>query len=106
MKLIAVLTTTESREEAEKIATSLVEQRLAACAQISAIESVYSWKGQVQQESEYRLFIKTTRDRYAEVEAAILELHSYELPAIYAIELGPVFEPYTNWVAENARTPA
>lgn len=105
MKLIAVLTTTGSREEAEKIARFLVERKLAACAQVSAIESVYTWEGAVQQESEYRLFIKTTGDRYADVEAAVLELHSYELPAIYALGLEQVYEPYAEWVAAHSVEP-
>ena len=102
MKLIAVLTTTGSRVEAESIATQLVERKLAACVQVSAIESVYTWEGATQRDDEYRLLIKTAAERYPEVEAAILELHSYELPAVYAFAMEHAYEPYAKWVASNS----
>ena len=105
MKLIAVLTTTDNEAEARTIAAALVERRLVACAQISTIESVYNWEGKVQQEREYRLLLKTTADRYADVEGAILELHSYELPAIYAFAMEHAYEPYSEWVAANSIKP-
>ena len=100
--LIAVLTTTDSREEARLISKTLVERNLAACAQISTIESVYSWKGAVQQEREFRVLVKTTERRYADVEAAIRELHSYDLPAIFALPIAYSYEPYAEWVFENS----
>ena len=102
MKLIAVLTTTGSREEAESIATQLVDRRLAACVQIEEIDSVYTWKGATQSDREYRLFIKTSAARYPDVEAAILEWHTYELPAIYAFAVEHAYEPYAEWVASNS----
>ena len=102
MKVIAVLTTIDTKEQADRIAHALVDRKLAACVQVSPIESFYMWKGSPQQETEYRLLIKTTDDRYPDVEAAILELHTYELPAIYALEASHVFEPYAGWVAENS----
>ena len=102
MATIAVLTTIDSLGQARAIANILVERKLAACVQISPIESVYAWEGSVQMEDEYRVFAKTTHERYTDVEAAIRELHSYDLPAIYAISLSPVFEPYADWVADNS----
>ena len=103
MKLIAVLTTTESGEEAKSIAAHLVEHKLAACVQIEKIQSVYTWDGATQDSAEFRLLIKTLEDRYRDVEAAILELHSYELPAIYAVPLEHAHEPYAEWVAANSQ---
>lgn len=102
MNLIAVITTVGSIEEAQQIATALVEQRLAACAQISQIESVYRWKGDIQHEPEFRVLFKTTAARYQEVEAAIRSLHPYELPAIHAFAIEHVYAPYGAWVEENA----
>lgn len=99
MDIIAVLTTTDSREEAQAIASTLVERRLAACVQISGIESVYEWEGETQNDREYRLLIKTSRDRYADVEAAVLELHSYDLPGVVAIDFSDAYAPYADWVA-------
>lgn len=100
MQIIAVITTIDSPDAAREIANGLVERRLAACVQISEIESVYRWEGEIQNEREYRVLAKTTVARYADVEAAIRDLHSYDLPAIHAFEAARVFEPYADWVAE------
>jgi periplasmic divalent cation tolerance protein len=91
--------------DAQRMATAIVERRLAACAQISAIESVYHWDGAVQHEAEWRIDFKTTAEHYPAIEAAIRELHPYELPAISAVAVEAAFEPYARWVVENsART--
>ena len=102
MDLLAVYTTVGTRQDARRIARSLVEARLAACAQIDEIESFYRWKGEIVNEPEYRVLLKTTEARYAAVEAAIRALHPYELPAIHAVELEEVYEPYAEWVAANS----
>lgn len=103
MNPIAVFTTVGKREEARAIARSLVERRLAACVQISEIESYYTWQGNVQNDREYRLLIKTNASRYDAVEAAIRELHSYELPAIHSLEFQRAFPPYAKWIEENSQ---
>jgi periplasmic divalent cation tolerance protein len=102
MDIIAVLTTIDSAERARAIADALVKRKLAACVQISEIDSVYSWQGAIQNDREYRVVAKTVAGRYAEVEAALRELHSYDLPAIYAVELVDVYPPYADWVADNS----
>lgn len=102
MNTIAVLTTIDSQDDARSIANALVERKLAACVQISSIESVYSWEGAVQRSPEYRLLVKTTDERYAEVEAAVHELHTYDLPAIIGFRMEYAFEPFAEWVAENS----
>lgn len=99
--LLAVFTTTASREDARRIASALVERGLVACAQLSDIESVYRWKGSLQQEPECRLMLKTTAARYAAVEAAIRELHAYELPAVFAVPVTQAFGSYAAWVREE-----
>ena len=102
MTTIAVLTTIDSLDHAQVIARTLVERKLAACVQISTIESIYLWQGEMQNDREFRLMIKTTAERYPNVEATIRELHTYELPAIYAFGTTQVFEPYAEWVAEHS----
>ncbi len=102
MKPIAVLTTTGSLEEARLLARTLVERKLAACAQISEIESIYRWQGAVQNDTEYRILIKTTKDRYGAVQRVIRELHSYELPAIFSLLVDEAYVPYAEWIAENS----
>lgn len=103
MSTIAVLTTTDSLAEARAIAEALVERSLAACVQISTIESVYQWQGAMQNSEEYRLLIKTTDERYSDVETAIIELHSYDLPAIFALDAAHAYGPFAEWVAQNSR---
>jgi periplasmic divalent cation tolerance protein len=102
MKTIVVFTTIDSLEDARAIASALVERKLAACVQVSTIESVYAWQGAVQNDTEYRVVAKTTADRYADVEAAILDLHTYDLPAIYALDVAEAYAPYAEWVASNS----
>lgn len=102
MKCLAVVTTVGSLAEAQSMGRALVARRLAACAQISEIESFYTWHGSVQNEKEFRLLFKTTEERYPAVEAAIKELHSYELPAIHAFALEHVYAPYAAWIESNS----
>lgn len=102
VKTIAVVTTVATSAEARAMARALVERKLAACAQICAIESVYQWKGQLHNEQEYRIVFKTTAERYPAIEAAIRELHSYELPAIHAQALEQVYAPYAQWIDQNS----
>ena len=94
MKPIAVVTTVANREDAHRLARTLVERKLAACAQISEIESIYHWQGEVQQAGELRVLFKTTDERYALVESTIRELHPYELPAIHAFAFEHVYPAY------------
>lgn len=103
MKHIAVITTTGNADEARRIARSVVEQRLAACAHVSEIESFYVWKGALENEKEHRIIFKTTADQYDAVERAIKALHSYEVPAIYSVPLERMFAPYAGWLEENSK---
>lgn len=103
MKPLAVVTTVATREQARSIAEAMVQRRLAACAQISEIESFYRWQGAVQHDPEFRVLFKTTADRYAELEAAIRELHPYELPALHAYAFEEAYAPYAEWIGENTR---
>ena len=84
------------------MARVMVERKLAACAQISEIESFYTWNGAVQNDKEFRVLFKTTADRYQAVEDAIRELHSYELPAIHAVPFERIYAPYAEWIEANA----
>jgi periplasmic divalent cation tolerance protein len=101
MNLITVVTTVGSLEEARRLARVIVERKLAACAQLSQIESFYPWKGSLQNEPEIRISFKSTEQNYRSLEAAIVELHPYELPAIHAVEVVAVYEPYGQWVCES-----
>ncbi len=102
-ELIQILTTVEREEEAEGIASELVERRLAACVQIvGPIASTYRWNGEVQSAEEWQCWIKTRRDLYDEVESAIRQLHAYEVPEIIAMPIIDGSKDYMEWVQENA----
>jgi periplasmic divalent cation tolerance protein len=101
--LLAVFTTVATLEDAERMARALVERRLAACVQIQAIQSVYRWQGQVQLDCEQGLMCKTSAERYPALEAAIRELHGYELPAIHALRVDQAWAPYAAWVRASVQ---
>jgi periplasmic divalent cation tolerance protein len=98
--VLIVTTTLATREQAQMLARSIVGQRLAACAQIDAIESIYHWQGQVQQEAEFRVSFKTLPAYRAALEAAIQAEHPYELPQVLAVE-AEASATYAAWVRSN-----
>ena len=100
---IAVFTTTHNLEEARKLAKTLVEKKLAACTQISEIESFYTWENDVQNDQEFRIMFKTTKNKYKDVERAILKIHSYDLPAIYAVDVDELYKPYGDWLNKSLK---
>jgi len=75
-----------------------VDNGLVACAQISQIESFYRWEGTLQQEAEWRLLLKTEARLYDAVKAAILKLHSYDLPAVHSMRLDQIHAAYATWL--------
>lgn len=99
---VQVLTTVGSEQEAERLSTALVDRRLAACVQVvGPILSRYRWQSKVEEEREWQCLAKTEAARYAEVETAIRELHSYEEPEIIAIPILAGSKGYLDWVSEN-----
>lgn len=107
MSALVVLTNLPDRAAAEKLAASLIEQRVAACVNILApCRSVYRWQGAVQNDEEHPMLIKTTTERYAALEAAIRAAHPYDLPEIVALPIERGLPAYLNWIAtETAATP-
>jgi periplasmic divalent cation tolerance protein len=97
--LVVIQTTTASRHQAEQVAQMLLERRLAACVQMTEIDSLYRWKGALEREREILLSIKTRAALYAKVEAAILEVHPYDTPEIVALTVDQGAPSYLAWVA-------
>jgi periplasmic divalent cation tolerance protein len=94
---IVVFSTCGSQEEARQLAGTLIEKRLAACINITApITSVYRWKGAVEEANEWLLIIKSRREHFDGIRAALEAAHSYELPEVLAI---PVLEGSPNYLA-------
>jgi periplasmic divalent cation tolerance protein len=96
---IQVMTTTETKQQAQTIAQHLVEAKLAACVQITGpITSIYRWKGKEENAQEWLCLIKTQDDLYNKVEAAIKSLHPYEIPEIIAVPIVKGSKEYLNWL--------
>jgi periplasmic divalent cation tolerance protein len=100
-----VLSTVGSIEKAQEMARALVERRFAACVNIvGPIRSIYRWKDKVEDEQEYLLVIKTTGERAADLEAAFVELHPYELPEHMELSVEGGSAGYLAWLgAQVAR---
>lgn len=105
-EVLLVLTNCPDGETADRIATALVENRLAACVNVlPEVESTYRWQGTVEQAVEVPLLVKCTRERYPAVEESIRQLHPYTVPEIIAVPVVAGFGPYLRWVDEETTPP-
>ena len=96
---IVVFSTCASEEEAEKLARSVVELGLAACASIVPnVRSYYRWQGAVESAGEYLLVIKSARRQFAALSAALERMHSYEVPEVLAVPVVAGSAPYLAWL--------
>jgi periplasmic divalent cation tolerance protein len=101
---VVVLVTAPSLDEARKIARGLVEARLAACVNVvPPVESIYRWQGKIENSRERLLVVKTAREIFAEVEAAIRKLHSYTNPEIICLPIIDGSRDYLDWLAESMK---
>jgi periplasmic divalent cation tolerance protein len=107
LSALLVLTNLPDRAAAEALADELIRQRLAACVNILApCRSVYRWQAAVQHDEEHPMLIKTTRERFAALEAAIRARHPYELPEIVAVPIELGLQAYLDWVTAETAPPA
>ena len=103
---VVVFITAPNADEAVAIAKTLVEEKLAACGNITQrIRSIYRWKGEVCDEEEVLLIAKTRRDLFERLAARVKELHSYEVPEIIAVPIAAGFEGYLRWIDEQTMRP-
>ena len=101
-KYIQISTTTETRQYAEAIASALVEQKLAGCAQIiGPIVSTYRWNSDVECEEEWLCSIKTSKELLTDVEKTIKLIHSYDMPEIIAVPIVGGSSDYLTWLGEQ-----
>ena len=97
-----MLSTAGSRDEAERIARALVDERLAACVNVVApITSIYRWKGAVERAEEVLLVVKTRSVLATRVAGRIRELHSYELPEAIVLPIDGGAADYLAWIADE-----
>ena len=99
--VIISYTTTNREKEARKIARELVEQRLAACVNvIPKIRSFYEWDGEIHDESEHLLIIKSPREKLDLVKGFIDKFHSYEVPEFISIDVVDALPDYLQWIRD------
>lgn len=101
-EIFLVYITTPSLAEAKKIALALVQEKLAACANIlPQISSVFYWNGELQESNESLLLLKTNQDKFPALQQRVRELHSYELPCIVALPVADGLPGFLAWVNQE-----
>ncbi len=103
-----VYVTTENRDEAKKIGTTIVKEKLAACANIiDGMESIYHWKDKIETSKECILILKTSYSNVAKMTRRIKELHSYEVPCVISLNIAEQEgnPEYLNWIRDSVRQP-
>lgn len=104
MEYAVVTTTCPNEQEAKDLATRIISARLAACVQLSQIESFYIWKDKACIDAEVRLTIKTRKPLYDKLETFIKKHHSYEVPQIIMTPILDGLDDYLDWMDENTVT--
>lgn len=101
-QVLVVFCTCPPTFDVKKLAVELIEQKFAACVNVvPKITSIYPWKGQICEENEVLLVIKTTEKAYPKLQSRILARHPYEVPEILALPTTTGFAPYLQWVKTN-----
>jgi periplasmic divalent cation tolerance protein len=101
MPPVLITTTTNSKEEAHRLATILINLKLAACVNIiGPVQSVYTWQGKVVNDEEYKLLIKSFDEKWESVRSVIKENHSYKVPEISLIQISQMHDDYLAWMKE------
>ncbi len=101
-----VLSTTSSIEEAQRIARSLVEEHLIACASIiPRAQSIYRWQGEIEIAEEALLLLKTAQDQLVSLEARLHALHSYETPEFLVLSVDSGSQTYLEWIQSSLLRP-
>lgn len=104
MSAIFVYVTAGSGEEASRLARTLVEERLAACANVlGGMRSVYRWQGKVEEAEEVVVILKSTTERFAALEARVKALHSYECPCVVALPIAEGSGAYLDWIVAETQ---
>ncbi|AFZ66730.1 divalent-cation tolerance protein CutA [Deinococcus peraridilitoris] len=104
MAIVVLVTVPPDR--AAEFARTLVGERLAGCVNIlSGVQSVYRWQGDVADDSEALLIIKTEEAQYPALEKRIIELHPYDIPEVIALPIERAWPPFLGWLGDSVRTP-
>lgn len=101
---VLALTTVATRDDAERLANMLIEERLAACVNVvPGLQSIYQWQGAAESASEFLLLIKTSTHLLADLERTITANHSYEVPEFLVLKIESGSEAYLRWLTGTLR---
>jgi len=103
--VLLLLSACRDQDEARRISRTLIDEHLASCVNIAKVDSIYRWKGQVEESEEHMIIAKTKSSVYEKAEETIRALHSYELPEIIALKVKKGHAAYLDWIAGNVGTP-
>lgn len=104
MEYIVIYCTVPNRKEGKELAKALVESELAACVNIiDKVESVFSWNGELCEEKEAMLMIKTKKELFTQVNHTIQKLHSYNVPEVIALPITEADETYLKWIDHETK---
>ena len=99
---IIVFVTCESKDQADKIAETVVTEKLAACVNVlPGIRSCYVWKEELNWSDEVLLLIKTTRGRFEQMQERVRAMHTYEVPEVVGVTIDDAFQKYLDWIDTN-----
>ncbi len=101
MSFIIIITTLETRKQAEILAEKIVDAKLGACIHVNEIKSIYRWKGKTENVKEFKLEIKTLSKNYQKLKDFIIKNNEYELPEIIVIKIEGGYDKYLNWISEE-----
>ncbi len=102
MTYCIIQSTAANEEEAQKIAKHLVEKKLIACCSIiPKVKSIYTWRGEINEDNEALMIMKTKTQLYSQAEEEIKRLHSYEVPEIICISVQAGSKDYLHWISEQ-----
>jgi periplasmic divalent cation tolerance protein len=101
---LLVFTTLPSADKAAELAKLLVSERLVACANLlPAIRSIYRWQGELHDENEVLVLLKTRAEHLERLKLRILEVHPYEVPEVLAVPVESGYQPYLDWLAGETK---
>jgi periplasmic divalent cation tolerance protein len=101
---LLVFTTLPSADKAAELAKLLVNERLVACANLlPAIRSIYRWQGELHDENEVLVLLKTRAEHLERLKLRILEVHPYEVPEVLAVPIESGYQPYLDWLAGETK---
>jgi periplasmic divalent cation tolerance protein len=101
---VVIMVTASSRRECRRIARRLIEEKLAACVNITQpIQSVYHWEGKLEHSKEFLMLIKTNRDLFPQIKTEIGLIHSYHTPEIICLPIIDGSPNYLQWISDSVR---